>query len=313
MLGEAQVSVVIPTSGERGAELARAVDSALRQTAPVHEIIVVVDAGAEVADVVARGLGDRPLQVVATGRRSGAPRARNLGVQTASGRLIGLLDDDDEWAPDKLLRQLPHLADGASGIVACRSTVMLPGAVTVVWPRRLPRSGEGMAEYLLKRDSLRPGGTVLHTSMLLTTRELLLAHPFDESLPRHQEWDWLIRTSTRQDVRVHVVDAALVVWHCEDRASRVSTVSNWAASMAWLESLDGLVSSRAKGSFMLTFVTGLARRDEHRFSVALRVLGRALRERVGLLDVLIFLVNVLSPRPGGKAHSALARLLHARS
>lgn len=102
------VSVVIPTSN-RPDMLRRAILSVHAQTCAPDEIIVVDD-----GDGVEELPGD--VQVLCS-NGSGVSAARNLGIDVAGSDLIAILDDDDEWLPDKLERQVPLFSDPAVGIV----------------------------------------------------------------------------------------------------------------------------------------------------------------------------------------------------
>ena len=97
------VSVVIPCYN-CAAYLASAIESALEQTRPALEIIVVDDGSADESPEIARSYGS-PVRVVSQSNR-GVSAARNRAIDLASGDWIGFLDADDVWAPDKLERQL---------------------------------------------------------------------------------------------------------------------------------------------------------------------------------------------------------------
>lgn len=95
------VSVVIPVFEGRPF-LRGAVESALRQTEPPVEIILVddgsTDGGIEsVADVA----GGVPIRI-ARQHHAGQSAARNRGVREARGELVAFLDQDDQWAPEHL-------------------------------------------------------------------------------------------------------------------------------------------------------------------------------------------------------------------
>jgi glycosyltransferase involved in cell wall biosynthesis len=100
------VSLVIP-SFNRGDLIAQTIDSALAQSWPFLEIIVVDDGSTDnTAEVLAR-YGDRiKLFVLPHG---GVQAARNSGVNAASGQYIALCDSDDLLEPDFLETQLRWL------------------------------------------------------------------------------------------------------------------------------------------------------------------------------------------------------------
>ena len=97
------VSVIIPTfNSARYVEAA--VESALRQTYPSLEIIVVDDGSTDgTGDRLAR-FGDR-IQVRSQAN-AGVCAARNVAARVAKGTLLAFLDADDLWEPHKTERQV---------------------------------------------------------------------------------------------------------------------------------------------------------------------------------------------------------------
>ena len=93
------VSAVIPTTGRR--ELVRALKSVLSQDYDLHEVIVVADTLKHV-EIPA----DPRIRMVRIGPGAGGNAARQRGILEATGDLVALLDDDDEWTSTKLTEQL---------------------------------------------------------------------------------------------------------------------------------------------------------------------------------------------------------------
>jgi glycosyltransferase involved in cell wall biosynthesis len=94
-----KVSTVIPAyNAER--TIAQALDSALAQNYPDHEIIVVNDGSTDCTATILRQYRDR-IRIVDQPNR-GAAAARNIAVAHAKGKYIALLDSDDLWLPRKL-------------------------------------------------------------------------------------------------------------------------------------------------------------------------------------------------------------------
>jgi len=87
--------------------VAEAIKSALAQTCPPAEIIVVDDGSTDRTGEVARSFGDKVRCISQENRGVGA--ARNTGLQHARGSLIALLDSDDLWAERKLELQAAYL------------------------------------------------------------------------------------------------------------------------------------------------------------------------------------------------------------
>ncbi len=97
------VSCVIPVfNGERF--IAEAIDSVRRQTVAVAEIIVADDGSSDGTPDVVRRCGSDIVYLRQDNQ--GAPTARNLGAEAATGAFIAFLDADDLWCDDKTGRQL---------------------------------------------------------------------------------------------------------------------------------------------------------------------------------------------------------------
>src|SRR5215470_2160101 len=127
------VSVVIPTL-DRPKLLLRSINSVLRQTHQEIEIIVVVDKPDEDTVSAVRSVGDPRIQLIVNPYSFTAAGARNAGVDHATGEWIAFLDDDDEWLPNKLERQIAFASGRAPALVSCLNRVVTPTA-TFVWPK----------------------------------------------------------------------------------------------------------------------------------------------------------------------------------
>lgn len=93
------VAVVIPV-WNRAACVGEAIDSVLRQTSPVDEIIVVDDGSTDGTAAALARYGDA-ISVISQGN-AGVSAARNTGVARARQDWIAFLDSDDVWRPDRI-------------------------------------------------------------------------------------------------------------------------------------------------------------------------------------------------------------------
>src|SRR5574341_762936 len=99
------ISVVIPTHNRSGL-LPRAIKSVLGQSYPHFEVIIVDDASLDGTQEVVEALGNGRLLYLRHTTNLGGSAARNTGIRAARGELVAFLDDDDEWLPQKLARQI---------------------------------------------------------------------------------------------------------------------------------------------------------------------------------------------------------------
>jgi len=248
---DSQVSVVIPTR-HRPRSLMRAVESVLAQTHPVAEVVVVIDGPDPITESALQAVKDPRLRAVVFPAARGGSDARNAGVQVAGSEWIAFLDDDDEWLPTKLERQLAMREPGEGDpILSCRF-IARTDAGDRVWPKRLPRASEPLCEYLLTRRGLRRDDGFVATPTILTRRSLLRRVPFRRGLRKHQDWDWVLR-ATREGARLLFCPEVLA--RCEMRTRRsTSRSADWRSSLAWIRQEAHLVTRRAYAGFITTHV-----------------------------------------------------------
>ena len=95
------ISVIIPTHN-CAAYLPEALNSALSQTYPRIEILVVDDGSTDNTAAIMARYAD---QTIYRQEQSGPSCARNRGIAKATGPYIAFLDADDIWVPSKLEKQ----------------------------------------------------------------------------------------------------------------------------------------------------------------------------------------------------------------
>lgn len=273
------VTVVVPTTGRP--ELLRALESVRGQTYPDVHTVVVLDDPSKQSFV--RGLLDKEALIVTTGRTGGA-NARNAGLQAAATEFVAFLDDDDWWEPEKLRVQVKDL-QRAGGELSFTGTYFHEASGSVrLLPRRQQGPDETVADYLVGRPGLKHGEGYIQTSSILGRTELLQKVCWDPALPKHQDWDLVVRlaqkgsrfTCTPQPL-VHVQQGSI---------GSISRTSDWRASSVWLDRHKHRLSNRARGDFVATQIlrAASAAMDGRGVLVALRDL---LRHRPHLAALLV--------------------------
>jgi glycosyltransferase involved in cell wall biosynthesis len=297
MLGTPEVSVVIPTFS-RPDLVTRAVRSALAQTIDKIEVIVVLDGPDEASRAALDALGDPRVRVVGLPGQGGAPNARNVGVREARAPWTALLDDDDEWLPQKLAVQLDVAGRTRTAlpVVACRLVNRTPRAEFVI-PRRLPGAGEPLSEYLTVRHGLFHGDGFIQTSTILAPTALLRQVPFTVGLPRLQELDWAFRAVRQDGVELVYSPEPLVVWHQDEDRPRISAGMPWQEQFQWLQRSRPLITPRAYAALAMSVISSMAA-PTRSMRVCRTVLRDARRHgKPAAIDYLTFLQIWLVP-PG---------------
>lgn len=109
------ITVIIPCLNA-AATLPAAIESALNQTVPPREILLIDDHSTDRSVAVAQAYGD--VVRVFTNPAHGTGPARNLGVREARGQYIAFVDADDLIEPTKHERQLAILEQAGPYAVA---------------------------------------------------------------------------------------------------------------------------------------------------------------------------------------------------
>lgn len=91
--------------------IAHTLKSVLAQTYTHWELIIIDDHSSDQTLAVVEELAknDARVQVVRLLQNSGPAKARNVGLDLATGNYIAFLDSDDLWMPNKLERQLAFM------------------------------------------------------------------------------------------------------------------------------------------------------------------------------------------------------------
>jgi glycosyltransferase involved in cell wall biosynthesis len=108
------ISVIIPAYNS-AAWIGEAIQSALDQTLPPFEVLVVDDGSRDNTREVVSGFPP-PVRIIS--QANGGPgKARNLGARSAQGDWLAFLDSDDFWHPAKLEKQAGLASESGGGLV----------------------------------------------------------------------------------------------------------------------------------------------------------------------------------------------------
>lgn len=122
---EPLVSILIPVYNAEG-YVAETIGSALAQTWPNREIIVVDDGSTDNSLAVAKKLESKGV-IVLQQPNQGASAARNRALKHAKGDFIQYLDADDLLSPDKIEAQVALLRSNPTRVAVCHTVHFLDG------------------------------------------------------------------------------------------------------------------------------------------------------------------------------------------
>jgi glycosyltransferase involved in cell wall biosynthesis len=184
------VSILIPCHNA-APWLAQTLESALDQTWPHREIIVVDDGSTDGSAAIAHTYAGRGVRLV-TQENRGAAAARNHAIREAHGEFLQFLDADDLISPDKISDQLALLETRPPGTVA-----------SCGWGRFAddPAAARFIDEAVF-RDfppvdflvlSARTGAMMHPSSWLVPRAVAERAGPWDESLTLNDDGEYFCR------------------------------------------------------------------------------------------------------------------------
>ncbi len=185
------ISVIIPAYNY-GRFLRDAIDSALAQTCPALEVIVVDDGSTDDTPQILNSYGHRI--VVIRQENLGTSSARNAGIAAARGEYVSFLDSDDIWRPRKLECDAARFAlDPTLGMVHCGVETFDHAG------RTLSVSLTGLEGWIapdllrLDRDVITAPGSNL------TVRKAVAEEVggYDPGLLQAEDWDFCYRIACR--------------------------------------------------------------------------------------------------------------------
>ena len=215
------VSVVITTYNRSREILYRAVNSIINQTYTYLEILIVDDNhDSDKLDVDTieslESLDDR-IKYLSYPGNHGASYARNYGANVAIGAYIAFLDDDDEYLPDKIKKQIDMIGrDKEYALVTCDSEYVFLDGDGLATGRKILRQFE--SESISLEDILLSGQSGVPIP-LFRLEFFKQVGGFDNQLQSSQDLDLWIRLA--QIGKVGRVPEVLfrVYWHTGERIS----------------------------------------------------------------------------------------------
>jgi glycosyltransferase involved in cell wall biosynthesis len=186
-----KVSILIPCYNA-ATYIAETIQSALKQSWPNTEIIIIDDGSSDNSFSVAQDYASGNLKVYRQ-PNSGACRARNLAFEKSTGDYIQYLDADDLISPNKIEVQMSLFsAFGNDMVASCR------------WSKFYQHPGEAIFHSLgVYKDYKRPldilldmwsGQEMMQTSVWLSPRKIIeAAGPWNEGLAINQDGEFFCR------------------------------------------------------------------------------------------------------------------------
>lgn len=229
------VSIIIPVYN-KAAVVAETLDSALGQSYPNIEMILVNDGSSDGSKVILEDYKFRyPDKIILIDQpNGGVSKATNVGILASKGEYIQFLDADDILSKDKIFKQIKLLENQDVKIMASCEWVNFKENIKKVskLPYGVFKDFDSGLELLLRfwdhQEMHQPG-------VYLTHRDLIeKAGPWDESLIINQDGEFFMRVLL-QATEV-IFDSESLVYYRIPRPSNVSQQKSAQAFRSLLES-----------------------------------------------------------------------------
>ena len=209
------VSIVIPTY-KRYNEVVRAVKSCLQQTYRNIEIIVVDDNGKDTEmnrltyNALIPYIDAGQIIYLQNEKNSGGSYTRNQGLNIAKGKYVTFLDDDDEIADDKILKQVEKL-ESLDDTYSCCYT----GYKKILENGKVYYSDEKIQgdvyKYALSRSIYIGSGS----NILVKTKVAKEVGGYDITFKRNQDLEFIVKIL--KNYKLAYIDESLFTIHYEIR------------------------------------------------------------------------------------------------
>lgn len=223
------VTAVITTYKREVSMVERALKSVLSQTYKDIEIIVVDDSpeNYEQRILVKKMVESYKVKYISHSCSLGACVARNTGLAEAKGSYIAFLDDDDEWLPEKIEKQILKFDKEEIALVYCGSKTQ-----NDITGELVSRNTQWYAGKIY--DVLLMDNYIGSTSFpLIKTHALRDIGGFDPLMPSAQDYDVWLRLA--QKYEVSYVNEPLVIYHVHDQ---VRITGNFKKKIVGLERIN---------------------------------------------------------------------------
>jgi len=251
------VSVIIPTYN-RASMVGDAIESALVQTHPASEVIVVDDGSTDDTERVVRAFGDRVRYVRQENR--GVSAARNAGMGVAKGELFAFLDSDDLWYSYKLqlqvrvFEQWPGVGlvfsefdilkpDGTRRSQGSRTWLADGGAVESCYSSRTQLCGElppGVPPFDVFSGSiyraLLDEALVLTSTAVVRRGALAATDRFQEGVSIFEDWEFYSRVAGHEGAAF--LDVATVANRSHEMPGRLTRCSQLSKAEAYASMIE---------------------------------------------------------------------------
>ncbi|MCF4102179.1 glycosyltransferase [Gillisia sp. M10.2A] len=225
------VSIVIPVFNS-DEYLAETIESAIHQSYPNTEIIIIDDGSTDRSLQIAKGYIKHGVNVKSQPNK-GASAARNHGISLAKGSYIQFLDADDLLHPDKITHQIQTIQEYSNLILIGSTWQRFDENINKAYKKRPYTENETKffekEEWLIDRPYMIP-----HT-WLVSRKLISLAGLWNEKLSFNDDGEFFYRIVAASNGVV--IDHRASAYYRSGNLNSLSHKRDRAAMISWLQSV----------------------------------------------------------------------------
>lgn len=203
------VSVVLPTYN-RSHLLSRSIQSVLSQAYSDFELIIVDDGSTDDTEKVVKSFKSNKIKYIRHRDNKGLSTSRNTGIRAARGKYIAFQDDDDEWMPEKLEKQIKAFETAPSAVgVVYTGFHRINIKKNYETPARITRREGYIFSSLLRQQFVPPQSAVIKRDCFEKVGM------FDESFIVMEDWELFLRMA--QYYQFRYINEPLVTMYRQSR------------------------------------------------------------------------------------------------
>lgn len=232
---EARVSAII-TAYNSEAFIAEAINSVLKQSRVVDEIVVVDDGSTDTTRQVVAEFADQGIKFIQQ-HNQGAGAARNKGIKETTGDFIAFLDADDIWLEDKTRLQVKYLNEHPNSALVSGFAHWWNVAKD-----KVRVSGKISRDIKTLRREILVHNVLGNPSMVMVRRSALAeVGLFDEKIRWGQDWELWQRLVERYEAGVIPEPLIVYRWHKDN----LSHIRRWERLLSyWIVSRNSILQSK---------------------------------------------------------------------
>ena len=187
------LATAIITTFNREHFLRQALSSVLEQTENQIQIIVMDNSSSDGTQSFMCQIRDPRIQYIRH-KAMGIAEQRNMGLNLATGRYIGFLDDDDRWLPEKFQLQLAAFADAPSDLALVYGGFEFYNDDGKKWGATTQRiQGDYYKNLLWARDPF----TGSASNPLLKKESVLAVGGYNKRIKVGEDWELYLRLASQ--------------------------------------------------------------------------------------------------------------------